>query len=92
MGSYTKKYEDFPEGLINWLETISEETSCSIDKTEWQNKFDEKICYTHRPENPEEYEITVTVSSESKHNIDFINYLIENKIKAINYLKNCFTD
>jgi len=92
MGSYTRKYEDFPEGLMNWIETISEETNCAIDKTEWQNKFDEKICYTHRPENPEEYEITITVSSESQHNIEFINYLIENKIKAINYLKNCFTD
>jgi hypothetical protein len=92
MDSFTKKFEDFPEGLLSWLESVAEETSCKIAKTEWKNKFDDKICYTHRPENSEEYEITITISSEAKNNIDFIQYLVENKIKTINYLKNCFTD
>jgi hypothetical protein len=92
MGIYRKKFEDFPEGLLKWIESVSEETNCKIEKTEWRNKFDDKICYTHQPENSEEYEITVTVSSDSKHNIDFIEYLVENKIKAIDYLRNCLTE
>lgn len=92
MSSYIKRFEDFPEGLLSWIENVVEETNCSIEKTEWRNKFDEKICYTHRPENPDEYEITITLKSESKHNIDFVEYLVENKIKAVNYLKNCFTE
>jgi hypothetical protein len=92
MSTYTKKFEDFPEGLLTWLETVAEETSCQIQKTEWRNKFDEKICYTHRPENSEEYELTITVTSDSKHNIEFIEYLVENKVKTIDYLKNCFSE
>jgi len=92
MDSYTKRFEDFPEGLISWIENIAVETNCKITKTEWRNKFDDKICYTHRPENPEEYEVTVTVCAEFKHNIDFIDYLIENKLKTISYLKNCLIE
>lgn len=92
MDSYNKKFEDFPEGLVVWIESVVSETNCKIAKTEWKNKFDDKICYTHRPENSEEYEITLTITSDAKHNIDFIEYLIENKIKTINYLKNCFTE
>jgi hypothetical protein len=92
MDSYIKKFEDFPEGLLTWVETVAEETSCKIQKTEWRNKFDEKICYTHRPENSEEYELTITVASESKNNIEFIEYMVENKIKTIHYLKNCYSD
>lgn len=92
MDSYIKKFEEFPEGLLNWIEMIAVETNCKITKTEWKNKFDDKICYTHRPENSDEYEITITVSSDAKNNIDFIEYLVENKVKTINYLKNCFIE
>lgn len=92
MGDYTKKFEDFPEGLLPWIETVVEETNCKIIKTEWRNKFDDKICYTHQPENSEEYEITLTISSESEHNLEFVEYLVENKLKAIDYLKNCYTE
>lgn len=92
METYTKKFEDFPEGLTKWLEEAAEETCCKITKTEWRNKFDEKICYTHRPENAEEYELTITISSDSKNSIEFIEYLIENKIKTIDYLRNCLSE
>lgn len=92
MDNYVKKFEDFPEGLLTWLEVVASETNSKIVKTEWRNKFDDKICYTHRPENSDEYEITITVSSPSKQSIDFVDYLVENKIKAINYLKNCYTE
>lgn len=92
MDNYVKKFEDFPEGLLTWLEVVASETNSKITKTEWRNKFDDKICYTHRPENSDEYEITLTLSSPSKQSIDFVEYLVENKIKAINYLKNCYTE
>lgn len=92
MSTYIKRFEDFPEGLLKWIEDVVEETNCTIDKTEWRNKFDDKICYTHCPENPEEYEISITLKSESKHNIDFVEYLVENKLKAVSYLKNCYSD
>lgn len=92
MDSFTKKFEDFPEGLTSWLEAVVEESESKIQKTEWQNKFDDKICYTHRPENPEEYELMITVCSKSKNILEFIEYLVENKMKAIDYLKNCYTE
>ncbi len=92
MDTFNIKFEDFPEGLMTWIDSVTNETNCKISKTEWRNKFDDKICYTHRPENPEEYEISITITADSKHNIDFISYLVENKLKTINYLRNCLTE
>lgn len=92
MSSFSKKFEDFPEGMMTWLESILAETESKISKSEWRNKNDEKICYTHRPENSDDYTLTITVVSESENNIEFVSYLIENKRKTINYLKNCYTE
>ena len=85
------EFRNVSKDVLLWLEKITVENNCRIDKKEWRSKYNSYVVYDYEPFCSDGFEISLTVSSSSKDHLKFIKYLYENKLKTIEYLKNCLS-
>ena len=85
----TFEFSNVHHDLLRWLEYIIEENNCKIEKREWKSKYNNYVIYEYEPFCPEGFTINILISSCEYEYINFVRYLYENKINAINYLERC---
>ncbi|HSA06367.1 MAG TPA: hypothetical protein P5556_04240 [Candidatus Gastranaerophilales bacterium] len=83
------EFKNVPRDVLSWLEKVVLENNCRIEKKEWISKYNSYVVYDYEPFCSDGFEICLTISSTSKNYLKFIQYLYENKLKTIEYLKNC---
>jgi len=83
------EFRNVSKDLLPWLEKIALENNCRIEKKEWRSKYNSYVVYDYEPFCSDGFEISMTISSSTKNYLKFIKYLYENKLKTIEYLKNC---
>jgi len=84
------EFRNVSKDLLHWLEKTAVENNCRVEKKEWRSKYNSYVVYDYEPFCPDGFEISITISSTSKNYLKFIQYLYGNKMKTIEYLKNCF--
>ena len=92
MGKIQKKYleiKNINKDIIDWLENIAEENNCSIERKEWQSKYNSYVVYDYEPFCSEGFEINILISSQDTSYLNFIKYLYKEKTNTIDYLNNC---
>ncbi|OGI01953.1 MAG: hypothetical protein A2Y25_03005 [Candidatus Melainabacteria bacterium GWF2_37_15] len=83
------EFKNVPKDILHWLEKISLENNCRIEKKEWRSKYNSYVVYDYEPFCSDGFEISLTISSTTRNYLKFIQYLYENKLKNIEYLENC---
>ena len=83
------EFKNVSKETLPWLEKIAVENNCRIEKKEWKSKYNSYVVYDYEPFCSDGFEISLTISSTSKNYLKFIKYLYENKLRTIEYLKNC---
>lgn len=83
------EFKNVPKDILGWLEKVATENNCRIDKKEWRSKYNSYVVYDYEPFCSDGFEISLTISSNSRNYLRFIQYLYENKLKTIEYLENC---
>jgi len=83
------EFKNVSKDILPWLEKVALENNCRIEKKEWISKYNSYVVYDYEPFCSDGFEISLTISSSSKNYLKFIQYLYENKLKTIDYLKNC---
>lgn len=83
------EFRNISKDILPWLEKIAIENNCRIEKKEWRSKYNSYVVYDYEPFCSDGFEISLTISSNSKSYLKFIQYLYGNKMKTIEYLKNC---
>ena len=94
-GIYNSHYLEFKnvsKDVLSWLEKVSLENNCRIEKKEWRSKYNSYVVYDYEPFCSEGFEICLSVTSTNKNYLKFIKFLYENKIKTIDYLKSCLAN
>jgi len=83
------EFRNVSKDILPWLEKIAVENNCRIEKKEWRSKYNSYVVYDYEPFCSDGFEISLTITSNTKNYLKFIKYLYENKLKTIEYLKNC---
>jgi len=83
------EFRNVSNDMLTWLERTAVENNCRIEKREWRSKYNSYVVYDYEPFCSDGFEISLSVSSASKQYLKFIQYLYSNKVKTIEYLKNC---
>jgi hypothetical protein len=83
------EFRNVSKDLLGWLEKIAIENNCRIEKKEWRSKYNNYVVYDYEPFCSDGFEISISISATSKNYLKFIQYLYSNKLKTIEYLKNC---
>lgn len=83
------EFNNINKDLLPWLENLSDETNCKIDKKEWKSKYNSYVIYDYEPFCSDGFEINLLISSNSKEHLAFLKYLYDNKINTIEYLNSC---
>lgn len=83
------EFRNVSKDMLGWLEKITIENNCHIEKKEWRSKYNSYVVYDYEPFCSDGFEITLVISSNSKNYIKFIQYLYNHKVKTVEYLKNC---
>jgi hypothetical protein len=83
------EFRNVSKDIIGWLERIVIENNCRVEKKEWRSKYNSYVVYDYEPFCSDGFEITLAISSTSKEYLKFIQYLYTNKLKTLEYLKNC---
>ena len=83
------EFRNVSNDMLNWLEKTAVENNCRIEKKEWRSKYNSYVVYDYEPFCSDGFEISLSVSSSTKQYLKFIQYLYSNKVKTIEYLKNC---
>lgn len=89
---YSTEFKNINRELLDWLEKTTLENNCRIDKKEWKSKYNSYVVYDYEPFCSDGFEINITVSSFDANYVNFLKFLFENKVRTIEYLKNCLTD
>ncbi len=85
------EFKNINKELIYWLERESLENNCRIEKKEWKSKYNSYVVYDYEPFCSDGFEINVTVSSYDINYVNFLKFLFENKVRTIEFLKDCLT-
>jgi hypothetical protein len=83
------EFKNVPKDILPWLEKVALENNCRIEKKEWISKYNSYVVYDYEPFCSDGFEISLTISSTGKNYLKFIQYLYENKLKTIEFLKSC---
>jgi len=83
------EFSNISKELLPWLEVVSYENNCRIEKKEWKSKYNSYVVYDYEPFCADGFEISVTLSSSSTNYIKFIQFLYEHKLRTIDHLKKC---
>ena len=68
--------------LLEACKEVIHEHHCNIDKLEWKSTYNSYVVYDYQPFCPEGFNINLEISG-AKHNVQFVNYLIE-EFKKLN--------
>lgn len=83
------EFKNISKDLLPWIEQIALENNCRIDKKEWRSKYNSYVVYDYEPFCSDGFEVNMTIASKNKNNLKFIKYLYDNKIRTLEYLRNC---
>lgn len=83
------EFNNISKEILPWLENISSENNCKIERKEWKSKYNSYVIYDYEPFCSDGFEINLVISSLSREHLDFLKYLYENKVNTIEYLNNC---
>lgn len=83
------EFKNVAKDILPWLEKVAMENNCRIEKKEWRSKYNSYVVYDYEPFCSDGFEISVSIAAPSHTYLQFINYLYENKIKTIEFLKTC---
>lgn len=83
------EFRNVSKEMLPWLERLVLENNCRIEKKEWRSKYNSYVVYDYEPFCSDGFEISLSVSSNKQPYLKFIQYLYNNKVKTIDYLKNC---
>ncbi len=83
------EFRNVSRDVLPWLEKISIENNCRIEKKEWRSKYNSYVVYDYEPFCSDGFEINLTLSSVSDNHLKFIQFLYDDKLKTIEYLKSC---
>ncbi len=78
------------KNLVEWLEDLTYEHKCRVDKKEWRSKYNHYVCYDYEPFCSDGFEINLTLKGRSVHFLNFVRYLYETRVQALDYLECCF--
>lgn len=83
------EFKNISKEILQWLEQLTIENNCRIEKKEWRSKYNSYVVYDYEPFCSDGFEVNMTIVSSNKNNLKFIKYLYDNKINMLEYLKNC---
>jgi len=83
------EFKNISKDIIPWLEKITLENNCRIEKKEWISKYNSYVVYDYEPFCSDGFEISLIISSSSISYLQFIQYLYEDKIQTIEHLNSC---
>ncbi len=86
------EFKNVSKDVLEWLEKISTENNCRVEKKEWKSKYNSYVVYDYEPFCSDGFEISLTISSNSKEYVNFIRFLYEHKVNQIEYLNNCLSN
>jgi hypothetical protein len=85
---YYMEFRNVPKELIPWLEDLTLEYKCKVEKKEWKSKYNHYVIYDYEPFCSEGFDISLTISSKSAPFLNFVRYLYEYKVQTITHLNN----
>ncbi len=88
---YLNEFKNVSKEMLPWLENLAFECRCKIEKKEWKSKYNNYVIYDYEPFCSDGFEINVTLSSRQDEYLNFVQYLYENKLRKIGYLKTCLS-
>ena len=83
------EFKNISKDILPWLEKITLDNNCRIEKKEWISKYNSYVVYDYEPFCSDGFEISLTISSTSISYLQFIQYLYEDKIQTIEHLNSC---
>ena len=86
---FCSEFKNVAKELLPWLENLTWEYRCKIEKKEWKSKYNNYVIYDYEPFCSDGFEINLTISSRQNEYLNFVRFLYENKLQTICYLKNC---
>lgn len=92
MNKYLERYQEFKNinrEILEWFEDTAYENNCKIEKKEWKSKYNSYVVYDYEPFCPEGFEINILVSSSDISYLNFLRYLYNERVNAIDFLNNC---
>ena len=92
MGKFKNKYleiKNINRDIVEWVENITEENNCRIERKEWKSKYNSYVVYDYEPFCSDGFEINLLISSIDISYLNFIKYLYNEKINTIEYLNSC---
>lgn len=78
------------KNLVEWLEDLTYEHKCRVEKKEWRSKYNHYVCYDYEPFCSDGFEINLIIKGHSVHFLNFVRFLYETRVQAVNYLECCF--
>lgn len=88
----TVEFKNIDKELLPWLENMSYENNCNIERKEWKSKYNSYVIYDYEPFCSDGFEINLVISSSDINYLNFLKFLYDNKLSKIKYLNNCITD
>lgn len=84
------EFKNINKDILPWLENISIENGCRIEKKEWKSKYNSYVVYDYEPFCSDGFEINLLISCLDSNRLDFLNYLYDNKMQDIEHLQRCY--
>ena len=69
------EFNNISKEILPWLEDVTAETNCKIERKEWKSKYNSYVIYDYEPFCSDGFEINLVVSSTSRAHLDFLKYL-----------------
>lgn len=84
-----REFKNVNRDLVSWLEDIIDENHCTVERKEWQSRYNIYVVFDYVPFCADGFEINLQVSSHDYSYLEFVNQLYVKRVADMEHLNRC---